>query len=118
MLQNGLVIVASFLLLTACSDAEKSSAIVPEYIPASMYSEYSCRELKTEADRIIASTPLLEAAVDKEYKKDKTAEVAAWVLFWPAALAMDGNTGERRSLAIARGRLEAIYANLKSKLCK
>ena len=107
----------AILLISACSNAQKSNEVVAEYIPAKVYSDYTCKELKVEAERILASTPKLEALVDKEFRKDKTAEVAAWVLFWPAALAMDGNTGERRSLAIARGRLEAIYANLNSKRC-
>lgn len=112
------VFVFGFALLSvACSNAEKSGDIAAEYVPASVYSEYSCKELKIEADRILASTPKLEEIVDREYRKDKAAEAAAWVLFWPAALAMDGNTGERRSLAIARGRLEAVYANLNSKNC-
>ena len=103
--------------LICCSDAKKSSDVAVEYMPASLYSDYSCKELKVEADRIIASLPKLEANLDDEYRKDKTAEVAAWILFWPAALAMDGNTGEQRSYAINKGRLEAIYANLKSKGC-
>lgn len=105
------------LALAGCSSAQKSKDITAEYIPASVYSSYSCKALKNEADRIVNSTPKLEELVDREYKKDKVAEAAAWVLFWPAALAMDGNTGERRSLAIARGRLEAIYANLNTKGC-
>jgi hypothetical protein len=103
--------------VASCSDAEKSSAVVPEYVPASVYAGYTCRELQVEADRIIASTPILEENVDREYRKDRAAEAAAWVLFWPAAFAMNGNTGERRSLAISRGRLDAIYANLNSKNC-
>lgn len=100
-----------------CSDAKKSTDVSVEYIPASMYSNYSCNELKIEADRIVATVPQMEQNLDKEYRKDKTAEIAAWILFWPAALAMDGNTGEQRSYAISKGRLEAIYANLNSKGC-
>ena len=107
----------SFLALISCSDAKKSSDVANEYIPASMYSAYSCKELRVEADRIVASIPQIEANLNDEYRKDKTAEIAAWILFWPAALAMDGNTGEQRSYAISKGRLEAIYANLKSKEC-
>jgi hypothetical protein len=103
--------------LLGCSDAKKSNEVVEEYIPASMYSDYSCKGLRVEAERIVASIPQMEASLDSEYRKDKTAEVAAWILFWPAALAMDGNTGEQRSYAISKGRLEAIYANLKSKGC-
>jgi hypothetical protein len=106
-----------FVVFSGCSDAKKSSDVTSEYIPASFYSDYTCKELKVEADRIVSTLPQMEESLDKEYRKDKTAEVAAWLLFWPAALAMDGNTGEQRSYAINKGRLEAIYANLKSKDC-
>ena len=114
---NKYIFIPVILTLAGCSGAQKSTDITSEYIPANVYSDYSCKALKNEADRIVKTTPMLEELVDREYKKDKLAEAAAWVLFWPAALAMDGNTGERRSLAIARGRLEAIYANLNTKGC-
>lgn len=111
------IITIAIMALLGCSDAKKSNEVVEEYIPASVYSDYSCKELKVEAERIIALIPQMEVNLDSEYRKDKTAEVAAWILFWPAALAMDGNTGEQRSYAISKGRLQAIYANLKSKAC-
>ena len=111
------IVTISIMALLGCSDAKKSNEVVEEYIPASVYSDYSCKELKVEAERIIALIPQMEVNLDSEYRKDKTAEVAAWILFWPAALAMDGNTGEQRSYAISKGRLQAIYANLKSKTC-
>lgn len=111
------IITIAIMALLGCSDAKKSNEVVEEYIPASVYSDYSCKELKVEAERIIALIPQMEVNLDSEYREDKTAEVAAWILFWPAALAMDGNTGEQRSYAISKGRLQAIYANLKSKAC-
>lgn len=63
-------------------------------------------------------TPALSAAVDKAYKNDKAMEAVAWILFWPAALAMDGNDAEAAQLARAKGQLEAISAQMRNKGCK
>ena len=45
-------------------------------------------------------------------------EVVAWVLFWPAALAMDGNDAEAKQLAEAKGEAEAIRAEMLRKGCR
>lgn len=103
--------------LTACSNAQKADEVQATYVPSGAYNGYSCRELSIEADRIIASTPQLAAAVEKEYQKDKGAELVAWVLFWPAAFAMDGNAREVRELANVKGRLEAIRTKMKINKC-
>ena len=106
-----------FVALSSCSNAKKVDEVQATYVPSGTYSGYSCRELSIEADRIIASTPQLAAAVEKKYQKDKGAELVSWVLFWPAAFAMDGNASEVRELANAKGRLEAISTKMKIKKC-
>ena len=109
--------VGLFLLSVACSNAESAKEVQATYVPSGTYNGYSCKELALEADRIILSTPQLSAAVDEKYRKDKGAELVTWILFWPAAFAMDGNANEVRQLANAKGRLEAIEVNMKLKKC-
>jgi hypothetical protein len=111
-------VLPAFVLLTACSDAKTSSEVAPELVSPSMYRGMSCRELRTEAKAVKDATPALAAAVDKEYENDKALEAVTWILFWPAAFAMDGNDAEAAQLARAKGQLEAITAQMKNKGCR
>lgn len=107
-----------FASLVACSDAKTPSEVAPELVSPSMYRGMSCRELRAEARSVQEATPALAAAVDKEYKNDKAMEAVTWILFWPAAFAMDGNDAEAAQLARAKGQLKAITEQMKSKGCK
>lgn len=106
------------LSLSACSDAKTSSEVPPELVSPSFYGNMSCRQLRTEAEQVKATTPALAAAVDQSYKQDKTMEAVAWILFWPAAIAMDGNDAEAAQLSRAKGQLQAISTQMKSKGCR
>jgi len=104
--------------LTACSSAKTSSEVAPELVSPSMYRGMTCSELRAEARSVKDATPALAAAVDKEYNNDKALEAVAWILFWPAALAMDGNDAEAAQLSRAKGQLEAITTQMKNKGCR
>lgn len=113
-------IVASVLTLTilsACSGAKSVSDVTAAYIPSSQYKNLSCEALLSEAERARQSITELAAAVEKHRKKQTNVEVVTWVLFWPAALAL--NEGEELSddLAQAKGRLEALNAAYRLKKC-
>lgn len=105
-------------LLSACSDAQKSSEVTTAYVATSNYSSKSCKQLRSESDRLRRSVPELAAAVDREYKKDKNLEAVAWVLFWPAALAMDGNDEESTRLSHAKGEADAIKSAMQARGCR
>lgn len=105
------------LALTACSDAQKATEVAPDYVPTSQYQGMSCRQLRAEAEAIKARTPALERAVDRSYQQDKNLEAVTWILFWPAALAMDGNDAEAQKLAQAKGQIEAIGTAMRAKGC-
>lgn len=112
------VIASSFALVAACSTAQKSTEVTPAFISSTKYSGVSCNNLRSESERLRSSVSNLEAGVDKAYSDDKTMEVVAWVLFWPAALAMDGNDAEAKQLAEAKGEAEAIRAEMLRKGCR
>ena len=112
------MIITSALTLFACSDAQKSSEVAANYVPTSKYESLSCRNLRVEGERLRASLGNLEASVDKAYKQDKNMEAVTWILFWPAAFAMDGNDSEARQLASAKGEAEAIRAAQLNKGCR
>ena len=103
------------LTLIGCSGAKKASEVGTAYIPASTYSHLSCDQLVREAEMLRARTPALAAAVD-DHRSDQTGvEAVTWILFWPAAFMLDDGSEKSQELANAKGQLEAIQMNLRSK---
>ena len=58
--------------------------------------------------RLIKQAEAIGAQVDTEYRSDKNVELAAWILFAPAAFFMDGNAESASELASIKGQLEAV----------
>ena len=105
------------LVLAGCSSAQKSSQINADYVPTSSYLSMTCSSLTAEARRLRQRISQLRGDVDEAYNDDKTMEIVTWVLFWPAAFAMDGNDTEAQKLASAKGEAEAIGAAMRQKNC-
>ncbi len=116
-LNQSLAILASVGILAACSSAPKSNEVSAAYVPTAMYQNMNCEQLITEAEAIRRSVPALEAAVDKHRSQQTTVEVVTWLLFWPAAFALDKGEANSSQLAKAKGELEAISMAMKSKNC-
>ena len=104
--------------LAGCSSAQKANQVSANYVSSANYSNMSCSNLRSEAERVRASVSDLERATDAAYNEDKTMEAITWLLFWPAAFAMDGNSAETARLAEARGQAEAIRSATISKGCR
>lgn len=117
-MQRTLLLLCVVTAFSACSKAKTSSEVAPQLVSPSSYSGMSCKQLRAEAELIKSSTPALSAAVDAAYKQDKTLEAVTWILFWPAAIAMDGNDAEAAELAKAKGQLEAVTKQMQTKGCK
>lgn len=105
-------------ILMACSSAQRSSEVSASYVSSANYMRMSCSNLRSEAERVRASVADLERATDDAYQDDKTMEVVTWLLFWPAAFAMDGNSAEASRLSEARGQAEAIRSAMTEKNCR
>ena len=105
------------LILVSCTNAKKASEVSAVYIPAETYAGLDCQGLATAADKVKATVPSLESAVNSTQKTDKNKEIAAWVIFWPAAMMMEGNADEQAALANAKGQLDAIKTAAMAKGC-
>ena len=105
------------ILVTSCSTAKKASEVSPVYIPSETYANLSCEELAQAADKIRSTVPALETAVNATQKTDKNKSIAAWIVFWPAALMMSGNAEEQAQLATAKGQIDAIKNAAMGKDC-
>lgn len=103
--------------VVGCSSAKKASEVAPAYIPSSNYSGKTCDQLIADAESVRRATPGLEAAVDAHRSQQTTVEVVTWVLFWPAAFALDKGEKQSADLAQVKGELEAIRQAMVQKRC-
>jgi hypothetical protein len=104
-------------LISGCSTAKKASEVSATYVPVYRYANMTCIQLINEAESLRRATPALEATVDKHRSNQTGIEVVTWILFWPAAFALDKGEKESNELAQARGELQAIQQALLSNNC-
>ena len=105
------------LLISSCSTAQKASEVQSIKVSVAPYLKMSCKELSTEQNNLVARAQSLGAQVDSERQSDKNKELAAWILFAPAALMMDGNAESASQLASVKGQLEAVSDAMKVNDC-
>jgi hypothetical protein len=115
--KNIVGILSAVVLIGACSSAPKSNEVSAAYIPIAQYNNYTCDQLISEAESVRRSVPALESAVDKHRENQTGVEVVTWILFFPAALALDKGEATSSQLAKARGELQAIQTALLAKHC-
>lgn len=112
-----LALLALALIFSGCSSAPKSSEVSAAYIPITQYGNHTCEQLVAEAEAVRRSIPGLEAAVDAHRSNQTGVEVVTWVLFWPAAFALDKGEQSSSQLAKAKGELQAIQVALMTNKC-
>ena len=105
------------IAVSGCSSAKKANEVSATYVPIHRFSSMNCQQLINEAESLRRSTPALEAAVDAHRSQQSTVEVVTWILFWPAAFALDKGERQTSDLAQARGELQAIQQALLSNNC-
>ena len=105
------------LLISSCSTAQKASEVQSIKVSVAPYLKMSCKELSTEQNILVTKAQSLGAQVDSERQTDKNKELAAWILFAPAALMMDGNAESASQLASVKGQLEAVSDAMKVNDC-
>ena len=67
------------LILVSCTNAKKASEVSAVYIPAETYAGLDCQGLATAADKVKATVPSLESAVNSTQKTDKNKEKISYV---------------------------------------
>ena len=105
------------ITMVGCSSAPKSNEVSAAYVSVAQYNNFTCEQLMNEVEAIRRSTPALEAAVDKHRSNQTGVEIVTWVLFWPAALALDKGEEYSAPLAKAKGELQAIQSAMMTKNC-
>jgi len=99
--------VISFLI-QGCSNAQQATEVNAVKYSVAPYLKMDCKSLSIELNKLYRDASISSNQVDQQYNKDKNAEVVAWVLFWPAAFALEGNQEEAAKLASIKGQIDAI----------
>ena len=101
------------VLLTASSCAKRPDAIVPVDIPTSAYSNGTCQSLSQELVKEQGNL----AAVSKQQNQAATGDaLGVFLIGVPASSTFGGD--KEGQVAVAKGKVNAIEAALKSKGCK
>ena len=116
---NKLIYTLPFLILviSSCSTAQKAYEVMPINVSVAPYLKMTCKELATEQASLISKAQSIGAQVDSEEQSDKNMEIAAWILFAPAAFLMDGNAESAAQLGSVKGQLEAVTDAMKVNEC-
>lgn len=114
---KNILILLSFLILAGCSSAQKASEVNAARVSVVPYLSMDCKALATEQTSLYRQAEALGAQVDAEYNQDKGAELAAWILFAPAALLLDGNAESTAELSSIKGQLVAVQEAQKANQC-
>lgn len=117
MLKKLVITTITTLVLAGCSSAQKSSEVQATRASVAPYLKMTCEELASEQSLLIRDAESARSAVDSAYDSDKTVEVVTWILFFPAALALDGNQEEASKLAALKGQMEAVTEAQKINKC-
>jgi hypothetical protein len=102
----------TFLLIQGCTTAQQATEVNSVRFSVAPYLKMDCTALSTELNFLYREASISSQQVDSKYNSDKNAEVVAWILFWPAAFAIDGNQEEAAKLASIKGQIEAIQEAL------
>ena len=103
--------------MASCTSAKKSSEVPKIYVSSVQYKALNCSELVQESEKLRAVEAGLSQVVDGNYKNQKDIELVTWILFWPAAFALDEKRSDADALGKARGELDAIRDSMISKKC-
>lgn len=105
-MQKFLVIVFAGAIVGGC--AKSASDVTGSYISPIQYQNYSCNQLREEAQRISARVAQTSGVQDQKRSNDQIATAAAIVIFWPAAFLVGGDDQNTAELARLKGEFEAI----------
>lgn len=104
-------------ILAGC--AADTSQIRASYVSSYEYENYTCDQLRDEAERITRIAREVGARVDDTAKTDKAQMAIGMVLFWPALFFLEGEeTADTQEYAELKGRMNAIEEASSHKDCK
>lgn len=116
-MKRAILIVAVACGLVACSNAPKSHEVAADAMSSVPYESMSCDRLRIEEASLSRQSNEAAAAVDAHRSKQTGVEVVTWVLFWPAAFALDKGQEHSSRLSRIKGEHEAVRKALLVNRC-
>lgn len=105
-IKSATVVLIAGVLISGCT--KSASEIAPAYTSPLQYQNYSCDQLRMEAQRLSSRAAQLSGVQDDKADEDALLTAAAIVVFWPAAFFIGGNSENAAQLARIKGEFEAI----------
>lgn len=102
---TGLLLVLSSVVSGCASKAEKVTA---SYVSPVNYQNFTCNQLRDEAERVSAKAQELTGVQNKKAADDAVATGVALIVFWPAAFLVRGDNANTSELARMKGEMDAI----------
>lgn len=101
-----LVSVCAFGLLTSC--ATPPDKIEAAYVSPIQYENYTCEQIAAEAGRVSDRAAQALGVQKKKAQGDAVKVGVALVLFWPAALFVDGKGANESEVARLKGEMDTL----------
>ena len=105
----------SSVALAGC--ATQPEAVTATYVSPITYSSYSCKQIVSERNRVVAKVNELNGVQKKKADGDAAAMGVGLILFWPALLVMAGGSDVEPQLAAMKGNYDALTAAGTQKSC-
>ena len=101
--------------LAAC--APQPDKVMGTYVSPATYSGYSCKQLITERNAVVAKVNELNGAQKTKANNDGAAMAVGLVLFWPALFFLGNRNDMSPQLATMKGTYDAMTAAGVAKHC-
>lgn len=102
-------------LLSAC--ASQPEDIQAAYVSPNIYANYTCPELFTERERVVARVNLVADAQSDKATNDAVATGVGIILFWPALFLLASGSDREAELAQLKGNYDAIEQAITARKC-
>jgi len=103
-------------IFTGCATAGKD--VVATYVSPVQYSNYDCKQLRSELIRIHSRVNQMTGRLDTAASNDAAIMGVGMILFWPALFALGGTKQQESELSRLKGEYEALESAANGKKCK
>lgn len=110
-------VLSGFALLGLAACASQPEAVVGTYVSPATYSDYSCKQIISERNRVVQKVDELTGVQKKKADSDAAMMGVGMILFWPALFGLAAGSDVEPQLASMKGNYDALTAAGTQKSC-